>query len=303
MYICVNNIAYVFVHTMNVCLCIHRVYMCCTDMCMCITCVYDHTHIFVNICIYLSRIYLYISIICIYMYIFVYIYHLYIFVHIYYAYTEFDGTPTRNSSKCWLGAVYNHTHIFVYITITHTQDSMDKHFHTKSLHRYLYVCTMYICTRPHVCIYVHTCIQESTDGHCATKSSHWVSKVYLTFLLWWFQVCLFVHYDDMGWLWLVGSLKTYVSFAEYSLFHRALLQKSPMFLGSLLIVVTSYRHLNPCNLRFLSVYVSASVSASLRVSAFRFCVLYYMRCLCWSLQTDLFWFWFTYMRIHKERNF
>ena len=30
----------------------------------------------------------------------------------------------------------------------------------------------------------------------------------------------------MGWLRLVGSLKLYVSFAEYRLFYRALLQKS-----------------------------------------------------------------------------
>ena len=37
---------------------------------------------------------------------------------------------------------------------------------------------------------------------------------------------------SLEWLWLVGSLKTYVSFAEFSLFHRALLQKRPMFLGS-----------------------------------------------------------------------
>jgi len=33
----------------------------------------------------------------------------------------------------------------------------------------------------------------------------------------------------MGCLWLVGSFKIYVSFAEYSLFHRALLQKRPIF--------------------------------------------------------------------------
>jgi len=32
----------------------------------------------------------------------------------------------------------------------------------------------------------------------------------------------------MGWLRLVGSLKLYVSFAEYSLFYRALLQKRPI---------------------------------------------------------------------------
>jgi len=45
---------------------------------------------------------------------------------------------------------------------------------------------------------------------------------------------------DMGWLWLVGSLKIQVAFAEYSLFYRALLQKRPVFLGSLRIVASSY---------------------------------------------------------------
>ena len=42
----------------------------------------------------------------------------------------------------------------------------------------------------------------------------------------------------MGWLHVVGSLK--VSFAEYRLFYRALLQKRPMILKSLLIVATPY---------------------------------------------------------------
>ena len=40
----------------------------------------------------------------------------------------------------------------------------------------------------------------------------------------------------MGWLRLVGSLQLYDSFAEYRLFYRALLQKRPMILRSLLIV-------------------------------------------------------------------
>jgi len=44
--------------------------------------------------------------------------------------------------------------------------------------------------------------------------------------------------SDMGWLRLVGSLKLYVSFAEYSLFYRALLQKRPTILRSLLTVAT-----------------------------------------------------------------
>jgi len=44
----------------------------------------------------------------------------------------------------------------------------------------------------------------------------------------------------MGWLRLVGSLKLQVSFAEYRLFYRALLQKRPLFLRSLPIVATPY---------------------------------------------------------------
>ena len=44
----------------------------------------------------------------------------------------------------------------------------------------------------------------------------------------------------MGWLRLVGSLKLQVSFAEYSLFYRALLQKRPMISRSLPIVATPY---------------------------------------------------------------
>jgi len=45
---------------------------------------------------------------------------------------------------------------------------------------------------------------------------------------------------SMGWLRLVGSLKWYFSFAEYSLFYRALLQKRPIILRSLRIVATPY---------------------------------------------------------------
>jgi len=44
----------------------------------------------------------------------------------------------------------------------------------------------------------------------------------------------------MGWLRLVGSLKLQVSFAEFRLFYRALLQKRPIILRSLQIVATPY---------------------------------------------------------------
>jgi len=44
----------------------------------------------------------------------------------------------------------------------------------------------------------------------------------------------------MGWLRLVGSLTLKASFAKYRLFYRALLQKRPIILRSLLIVATPY---------------------------------------------------------------
>ena len=54
--------------------------------------------------------------------------------------------------------------------------------------------------------------------------------------------------QDMGWLRLVGSLKIQVYFAEDSLFYRALLQKRPVILRSLLIVATPYFPIYPLTL-------------------------------------------------------
>jgi len=46
--------------------------------------------------------------------------------------------------------------------------------------------------------------------------------------------------STMGWLRLVGSIQFYVSFAEYSLCYRALLQKKPIILSILLTEATPY---------------------------------------------------------------
>jgi len=53
-----------------------------------------------------------------------------------------------------------------------------------------------------------------------------------------------LHIGHMGWLRLVGPLKLHVYFAEFRLFSRALLQKRPIILRSLLIVATSYHILH-----------------------------------------------------------
>ena len=47
----------------------------------------------------------------------------------------------------------------------------------------------------------------------------------------------------MGWLRCVGSIKLYVSFAEYSLCYRALLQKRPIILSILLTKATPYKYI------------------------------------------------------------
>jgi len=60
---------------------------------------------------------------------------------------------------------------------------------------------------------------------------------------------------SIGWLRLVGSLTLQVSFAEYSLFYSALLQKRPMILRSLLIVATPYEYLQVCRASCVSVSV------------------------------------------------
>jgi len=63
----------------------------------------------------------------------------------------------------------------------------------------------------------------------------------------------------MGRLRLVGSFELSVSFAEYSLFHRALLQKRPIILRSLLIVATHcFTHANTHT--HTQIYLSAIIT-------------------------------------------
>ena len=69
-------------------------------------------------------------------------------------------------------------------------------------------------------------------------------------VVWWFIVCSVLNLHSLRASWLrvsygvatciAGSLKWQVSFAEYRLFYRALLQKRPIILRSLLIVAILY---------------------------------------------------------------
>ena len=86
-----------------------------------------------------------------------------------------------------------------------------------------------LCLRQ-VCEYVCVCTCERVSlSLCLSVSLSlslcvWVSNLF--------------SFYAMGWLRLVGSLKLYVSFAEYRLFYRAPLQKRPIILRSLLIEAT-----------------------------------------------------------------
>jgi len=64
------------------------------------------------------------------------------------------------------------------------------------------------------------------------------------------QIYKYVRCIHMGRLRLVGSLKLYVSFAEHRLFYKALLQKRPIILRSLLVVATPYTQ-NSCIMKHL----------------------------------------------------
>jgi len=76
-----------------------------------------------------------------------------------------------------------------------------------------------------------------------------------------------------GWLRSVGSIKSLVSFAEYRLFYRALLQKRPRISRSLLIVATPYGYCTHCHFALLlqhSLTHTDSLSLSLSSSCFAF---------------------------------
>jgi len=66
--------------------------------------------------------------------------------------------------------------------------------------------------------------------------------------------------QGMGWLWLVGSLKLQFSFAEYRLFHRALLQKRPTILWSLLHVATKYLPMQRNSTHFSRKWVNIKIN-------------------------------------------
>jgi len=100
---------------------------------------------------------------------------------------------------------------------------------------------------------LHRVTPQRTAPHCNTPQHTAIYRVY--------RFVQYMHSHShsnthMGWLRLVGSSKLYVSLAEYSLFYRALFQKRPILLGSLLIVATTYL----CHRLFISAFAPQHAS-------------------------------------------
>jgi len=106
---------------------------------------------------------------------------------------------------------------------------------------YIHICILYACMYP-ISMYVPT-------HPYTTPISIYVSYIHIR--------TLHPYMYPMGWLRSVGSIKLWVSFAEYRLFYRALLQKRPIILSILLPVATPYIHvciLFPCMYPHIHIY-------------------------------------------------
>jgi len=88
----------------------------------------------------------------------------------------------------------------------------------------------------HVYVWMNACSQPSSPHQIAGTATCIDKFVYMHSYMKWPALINFY----MWWLRSVGSLKWLVSFTEYNLFYRALLQKRPIILRSLLIVATPY---------------------------------------------------------------
>ena len=124
---------------------------------------------------------------------------------------------------------YTHTYMYVYIYI---------HIYT-----YIY---MYVCIRWYLFERVRVCVSVGV------------------------RVCACVYSNIyIGWLTLVGSIKLYVSFAEYSLFYRGVLQKRPI-ISSILLTKATQKHLT-CVYTWVRLCMSMCL-CFVYVHVFAFCV-------------------------------
>ena len=81
----------------------------------------------------------------------------------------------------------------------------------------------------HICVYMYYSARRRVQG---LSIDDWLSTLILS--------DIYTTSSPMGWLQWLGSITLFVSFAEYSLFYRAILQKRPIILSILLTEATAY---------------------------------------------------------------
>ena len=162
--------------------------------------------------------------------------------------------------------LYSHTHTYTYTyayTYTYTYTYTHKHKHAHAhVHTHAHSHTMRLSPLlqknllaiviPLILSLTHTHILSVSLSVCLSVSLSLSLSLYLFLSLFLPHTHTHEHMElvvaeepvgdcnTMGWLRWVGSIKLQVSFAEYHLFYRALLQKRPIILRSLLIVATPY---------------------------------------------------------------
>ena len=80
------------------------------------------------------------------------------------------------------------------------------------------------------------CVLHHKTSNCKWYLRHTCVRIYTGY----YTLIRFDVFGGMGWLQVVGSIKLQVSFAEYRLFCRALVQKRPIILLILLTEATPY---------------------------------------------------------------
>jgi len=210
--------------------------------------IYIRIHTYINVYIYIY--------ICIYIYVCVHTY-VYLYTHIH---------------------THIYVHTYIYTGRWGEQESVGAHIYMR-IHTYIYT-YIYVCVHTYIFIYTHIYTQVdqeskrvwaliSASEEAFTKKAEademlsraiedlnsYVAPSHFVFC----SVSSLPHnkkftdkfpkkaeademrHCTMGWLRLVGSLKLYISLKNIGLFCRALLQKRPIILRSLLTIATPYR--------------------------------------------------------------
>jgi len=153
----------------------------------------------------------------------------------------FTPTPTQRGPWRYIGermGTKGAVHNGVTRILAENSENRMQHF---PVCMYIHVYVTYICIYIHVYMYIYMCIHIYELIHiyrCMYIYTYIFMSIYVHIYI---GLCTRIYtykHICMGWLRLVGSLKLQVSFEEYCVFYRALLQKRPIMLRSLLIEAT-----------------------------------------------------------------